>query len=53
MPVPSEASEASEAARERLNLVDGLPVAEHAEVYEAVHALLGDALSDIDATPGS
>ncbi|MGF7236984.1 MAG: hypothetical protein ACQSGP_18785 [Frankia sp.] len=41
------------AAREQLELVDGLPVAEHAEIYEVLHGLLSDALSDIDAPPGS
>lgn len=50
MPVSSEALTT---AREQLELLDGRPVAEHAEIYEVLHGILSDALSDIDATSGS
>lgn len=32
----------------RLNELDDLPVAEHVERFEAVHAVLADALSGVD-----
>jgi hypothetical protein len=35
-----------------VNDLDGLPVAEHAERYEAVHDQLQAALRDIDDQPG-
>lgn len=43
LPVPAVA-----AALERLDSLDGAPVSEHVEVFDAVHRLLQDALATLD-----
>jgi hypothetical protein len=39
---------AADAARERLEVVDGVPLEEHVEVYEDVHRRLQEGLADLD-----
>lgn len=44
----SETPPAVAAARTRLAALDGTPVSEHVEVFDAVHRLLQDALATLD-----
>ena len=47
-PSPDVQVPAVAAARERLAALDGAPVPEHVEVFDAVHRLLQDALATLD-----
>ena len=46
--LPATGDATVDAALARLAEVEGLPTTEHANVYEAVHARLQDALADLD-----
>jgi hypothetical protein len=46
--IPATGDAKVDAALSRLGEVEGLPPAQHADVYEAVHAGLQDALADLD-----
>ena len=46
--IPATGDDKVDAALARLTEVEGLPPTEHAEVYEAVHGGLQDALADLD-----
>lgn len=47
-PVDSAAVRAVRAAEERLAAVEGTPAAAHVATYDEVHAVLQDALADLD-----
>ena len=47
-PVDSAAVRAVRAAEERLAAVEGTPAAAHVSTYDEVHAVLQDALADLD-----
>ena len=50
-PVPTSGEPRVDAALNLLDRLPGLPVSEHSEVFEQVHAQLSDVLGELDSGP--
>jgi hypothetical protein len=50
-PVPSTGEPRVDAALRLLDRLDGLPVSEHPDLFEQVHAQLSDVLGELDSGP--
>jgi hypothetical protein len=50
-PVPTTGEPRVDAALKLLDRLPGLPVSEHSEVFEQVHAQLSDVLGELDSWP--
>jgi len=52
-PVPAAGEPRVDAALRLLDRLPGLPVSEHAELFEQVHAQLSDVLGELESGPAS